>query len=187
MKRLLMTLVVAVVFIATSAQAAPQGQLYASGNIAFGILTDVEEGNVEIDYDPGIGFFGAVGLDMGQFRVEGELGYRRFSIDEVRVSGSPVPASGHASAVSLMANGYFDIEMPNAPVTPYVGAGLGFVDLSGNTGGSSGIEIGYQLMAGVAFEVSPQAALTAGYRFFGFSDNNGSDVHELNIGARFMF
>jgi opacity protein-like surface antigen len=64
---------------------------------------------------------------------------------------------------------------------------LGFVDLSGNTGGSSGTEIGYQLMAGVAFEVSPQAALTAGYRFFGFTDNGGAYVHELNLGARFMF
>ncbi|MDH5458655.1 MAG: outer membrane beta-barrel protein [Nitrospinota bacterium] len=183
MKRFLMTLVVAAVFMATSAQAV-DGQRYASGNFSFGILTDVEEGNVEIDYDPGIGFFGAVGLDMGQIRVEGELGYRRFSIDEMRVSGSPVPANGHASAISLMANGYFDIEI-NAPVTPYVGVGLGFVDTNGAR--FSGTEIGYQFMTGVGYTVSPNAVLTAGYRFFGFTDNNGAYVHELNIGARFMF
>ena len=187
MKRFAMFMIFAMVFMATSAQAAPRGQLYASGAFALGILTDRDVGNISISYDPGFGFFGAVGLDMGQFRVEGELGYRRFSIDEVRVSGSPVPASGHASVVSLMANGYFDIEMSNSPVTPYLGVGLGFVDLSGNTGGSSGTEIGYQFMAGAAYDISPQAALTAGYRFFGYTDNEGSYVHELNIGARFMF
>ena len=184
MKRFLMTLVVAAVFMSTSAQAA-NGQPYISGNLALGILTDNDERAVEISFDPGIGFLGAVGLDMGQFRVEGELGYRRFSIDEVRVSGSPVPANGHASILSLMANGYVDIEMPNSPLTPYVGVGLGFVDTSGARFG--GTEIGYQFMAGAAYDISPKAALTAGYRFLGFTDNGGSNAHELNVGARFMF
>ena len=184
MKRFLMTLVIAAVFMSTSAQAA-SGQPYISGNLALGILTDNDERAVEVSFDPGIGFLGAVGLDMGQIRFEGELGYRRFSIDEVRVSGSPVPANGHASTLSLMANGYVDIEMPNSPLTPYVGVGLGFVDTSGAR--FSGTEIGYQFMAGAAYDISPKAALTAGYRFFGFTDNGGSNVHELNVGARFMF
>ena len=184
MKRFLMTMVVAAVFMATSAQAA-NGQLYASGNIAFGFMTDVDRGAVNTGFDPGFGFLGAVGLDTGQFRFEGELGYRKFSIDKIRISGTPVPARGSFSAVSLMANGYFDIQLSNAPVTPYVGVGLGFVDQNGTNVG--GTEIGYQFMVGVGYDVAPNAALTAGYRFFGFTDNGGAYSHELNLGVRFMF
>lgn len=187
MKRFLMTLVVAAVFMATSAQAA-NGQLYASGNFAFGILTDIDDSGLEIDFDPGFGILGAVGFDMGQFRVEGELGYRDFGIDGIRIFGTPIPAGGSLSALSLMGNGYIDIDI-NAPVTPYVGVGLGFVnlDLDVNGGNADGTEIGYQFMAGVGIDVAPNAALTAGYRFFGFSDNGGAYVHELNLGVRFMF
>jgi opacity protein-like surface antigen len=189
MKRFLMTLVVAAVFMATSAQAA-NGQLYVSGNLAFGILTDTDIGGDTISYDPGFGIMGAVGFDGGQFRIEGELAYRDYGIDTVTISGTAFQGIGSISALSFMANGYADIEIPNSPLTPYVGVGMGFVDLSFNVGGTSyasGTEVAYQFMAGTAFDISPKAALTVGYRFFGFTDNEGSNVHELNIGARFMF
>jgi opacity protein-like surface antigen len=190
MKRLLMTMMVAAVFMAASAHAAPQGQLYASGNLAFGILTDAEDRGVDISFDPGWGILGALGYDMGQIRVEGEIGYRTFDIDSVSVPGLGVfPVGGDISALSIMANGYYDHDMGTA-LTPYAGFGLGFVDADVDVpgvGSSSGTELAYQLMLGAAYEISPKLALTGGYRFFGFTDNDGAYVHELNIGARFMF
>lgn len=189
MKRFLMTLVVAAVFMATSAQAA-NGQLYASGNLAFGILTDTDDSGLEISFDPGWGLNGAIGYDMGQIRVEGEIGYRDYGIDEVRIFGTPFPVDGSVSALTFMVNGYFDFEMSGSPLTPYVGLGLGIADFDIEISGVSadaGSELAYQFMAGVGYDVAPNTVLTAGYRFFGFSDNAGSFVHELNIGARFMF
>jgi len=176
-------MVFATIMMATSAQAA-QGKPYFAGTFGFGILTDVDVGGIEISFDPGWGVMGAIGYDMGEFRVEGEFGYHTYDVDEVTFGGTPVPASGDVSALSFKANGYFDIEM-DSPVTPYVGGGLGIVDLD-LSGADGGTEIAYQFMAGLGYEISRTTVLTAGYRFFGFTDNEGAFIHELNLGVRFM-
>ncbi len=190
MKRFLMFMMFAAIMMATSAQAA-KGQMYFAGNFAFGILTDSEAAAVEISFDPGFGFIGAVGYDMGEIRVEGEIGYRLFDIDERTIPPSPpISTDGDFKALTFMVNGYYDIEMPNSPLTPYVGFGLGFVDneidVTG-VGSASEEEFAYQVMLGLGYEISPNTVLTAGYRFFGFTNNEGAYTHELNLGARFMF
>ena len=190
MKRFLMFMMFAAIMMATSAQAA-KGQTYWAGNIAVGILTDFEPGGVEISFDPGWGLNGAVGYDMGEIRVEGEIGFRLFDVDEITVFPSPpISVSDDVTALTFMVNGYYDMETPNSPWTPYVGFGLGFLDISIDiTGGGSfsETEFAYQGMLGLGYESSPNTVLTAGYRFFGFTDNDGAFIHELNLGARFMF
>ncbi len=189
MKRFLMTMIVAAVFMATSAQAA-KGKLYFAGNVGFGFATDLEEGNVEVSFDPGWNILGALGYDMGQFRVEGEIGYHEVGIDEVTVGGVPFPVDGDASALTFMANGYYDHEMGNSPLMPYVGLGLGLADTDVEiTGVSVGgdVEFAYQFMVGAGYDIAPNVVLTGGYRFLGIADSGAPDIHEFNFGARFMF
>ncbi len=191
MKRFLMFAMFAAIMMATSAQAA-KGQMYFAGNFAIGILTDAEEAGVELSFDPGFGFIGAVGYDMGEIRVEGEIGYRLFDIDEVTIPPfPPISTDGDVRALTFMVNGYYDIEMPNSPLTPYVGFGLGFLDFDIDVAGLGQVvsetEFAYQVMLGLGYEISPNTVLTAGYRFFGFTNNEGAYTHELNLGARFMF
>ena len=188
MKRILIFVIFAAIMMATSEQAA-QGKMYIAGNFGFGILTDSDDQGVELSFDPGWGLNGAFGYDMGQYRVEGEIGYRMYDLDEVRIGGVPIPVDGDVTALTFMANGYYDHDM-GSPLTPYVGFGLGFVDVEfevTGVGTFSDTEIAYQFMLGAGYDISPTTVLTAGYRFFGFTDNDGAFVHELNIGARFMF
>jgi len=169
MKRFLMFAMFAAIMMATSAQAA-KGQTYFAGNFAFGIATDLEDDvGDELSFDPGFGFIGAVGYDMGEIRVEGEIGFRIFDFDEATIGGFTFPVDGDITALTFMINGYYDMEMPNSPLTPYVGFGLGFLDfeLDATGGGSiSETEFAYQVMLGLGYEISPNTVLTGGYRFF---------------------
>jgi len=190
MKRFLMTVVFATVFMATSAQAAAKGKLYFAGTAGIGIASDLEEQGVEVSFDPGWSITGAVGYDMGMFRVEGEIGYRTVDIDEVTITGfPPVSIPGDASALTFMVNGYYDHEM-GSKLTPYVGFGMGLADtdveiVGVSVGGDT--EFAYQFMLGAGYEVAPNVVLTGGYRFFGIADSGSPDTHEFNLGARIMF
>ena len=123
---------------------------------------------------------------MGKFRVEGEITYRSVDIDTV--NGAPFPFDASLSALTFMANGYYDFEMDS--LTPYIGVGLGVADSELEASGTSVLsetDFAYQFMAGLAFNVSKTAYLTAGYRFFVISETNAPNTHEFTLGTRFMF
>ena len=195
MNRLITAVVVALVLMAGSAQAAGQ-KIYFAASAGLNQLMEIDDAGVTADFDPGYGFTFALGMDAGQFRVEGEIGYRSADIDDlgVAVFGFTGPGNGDISVLSFMANGYYDFERPNSPLTPYVGAGLGIIDsdLDGTgpffrvTGGNT--NLAYQLMLGLAYAMNSNVALTAGYRFLGtFAFDENVMINELNLGLRFMF
>lgn len=187
MKRFLMMLVVAAVFMATSAQAA-DGKLYFSGSAGVSITDDLDFPGINISFSPGFNVGGALGYDMGQFRVEGEIRYSSVDIDEV--NGAPSPISADLSALTFMANGYYDHEMGNSPLTPYIGAGLGLVSSeisAGGAGSSDEEDFGYQFMVGLGFDITQTVILTAEYRFLGIADSDAPNTHAFIFGGRFMF
>lgn len=187
MKRFLMTLVCVMVFMASSAQAA-SGKLYFTGSAGVSITDDIDSPGLNISFSPGFNVGGALGYDAGQFRVEGEITYRSVDVDEV--NGAPFPLDATFSTLSFMANGYYDHEMRNSPVTPYIGAGVGIVDNEVDVpgfGSASETELAYQFMAGLAFSISPNAYLTGGYRYFGIAETDAPGTHEFILGARYMF
>ncbi len=104
MKRFLMFMVFATVFMAASAQAA-KGKMYFAGSAGLSISTDVDFPGGNISFDPGWNITGALGYDMGMFRVEGEIGYRMIDVDEVTIGGVLFPADGDVTALTFMANG----------------------------------------------------------------------------------
>lgn len=186
MKRFLMIMVVAAVFMATSAQAErSKWYLAANGGVSFTDDFDNIPG-LNFSFKTGYNVGGAVGYDMGKFRAEGEFTYR--SVDVDTVNGIPVPVDADLSSLSFMVNGYYDIEMDS--MTPYLGVGLGVVDSElqvAGLGTANETDMGYQFMAGLAFNVSKSAYLTGGYRFFGIAESGAPNTHEFTFGARFMF
>ncbi len=226
MKRLILLIFIALVFFSTPAQAEDTDikilpccveGAYISGNIGVTFLPDSEfeffgAEVAQSSHDPGFNIGGAVGYDFGNIRAEFEVTFRTAQWDEFAagptVPGCPCtgPDDDHFSATSFMVNGFYDFNIENSRVVPYLGTGLGGanVRLDGNDTGLTVVDtdfvFAYQFMGGVGFEVTPSTTLTLGYRYFATTNPNfdiflapGSeiqvtiDAHEIVAGARFTF
>jgi opacity protein-like surface antigen len=175
---------------------------YVSGNLGLVWVEDSDfktdfGDRAEISFDTGFGITGAIGnaFDNG-FRAEGELGYRTNDMDEFSAPGfGSESIDGDISALSLMANGYYDF-MPGNTVSPFVGFGIGFANVEADidfAGSEDDNVLAYQLAAGVAFPVNPNMNVDLQYRLFGTEDPDFDDVeaeyttHNLMVGLRYSF
>ena len=166
--------------------------MYAAGNLGFGILADTEDVISKISFKSGWGLIAALGYDTGKnIRFEGEVSLRTYDIKKIKVGGvGTVPVEGDFSAFSYMANGYYDFTPVRRLFRPYVGIGFGITRVDTELQGlfsKGSTEMAFQAMLGLGYRYSRKTVLTAGYRFFGFTDNDGMVIHELNVGARYMF
>lgn len=159
-----------------------------------------------LEFDDGLAARVALGSRMGLFRGEIEGGLSRASIDSLNF-GLSTGASGRMDTWTAMANLYLDIDTPFA-VRPYVGAGIGVAHHRARGIGpalgfarinDSDTVLGYQAMAGVSLELTPNFDLVAGYRFvqterprFSFDDGSSARLdrprsHNVEAGVRFRF
>ncbi len=182
-------------------------------------------------HDQGTAFSGAVGYRFAEgLRVEGELSYRESDLDEftVREPGSLAallppdqrqnpaaldslrgmrPIDGDVSAVSLMANLYYDVDL-GPGLKPYVGGGVGLSRIS-VTVGSSGRQLtddddtvfAYQLGAGLGYQLGGSddrpVTVSLDYRYYATADptfrgsvsgmpfDTGASGNYVGVGLRF--
>jgi OmpA-OmpF porin, OOP family len=123
-----------------------------------------------------------LGYDFGRIRLEGELAYRRANVKRTTISSGgsnfagltgQSTSSGDVAALAWMGNAIVDL-LPHSRWTPYVGAGLGGVRLElenyaalGTTFvHQSAMQLAYQGIAGVRYQVAPAVSLTLDYRYF---------------------
>ena len=139
--------------------------------------SDIKGGGFETkgEFDNGFVVNGALGYQWGHLRAEGELGYRRNSLDKFSTLGS---GDGHATSFDLMANGYYDF-LPYSKLDPYIGVGVGVarVNYTNLAGAGTGVvlddsdtQFAYQGIVGVRYLVAPQWDLGAEYRYFATLD-----------------
>lgn len=134
-------------------------------------------GNTDLSYDPGLG----VGLSVGKakccWRVELEAFFRESDLDNekgVTSLGTPfdLDATGYIRDFTLMANGYWDFEIPNYCWMAYVGGGLGLsiherkacTSVSDVEKNSNDTLFAWQVMAGVSYEIIKNVYTSVGYR-----------------------
>lgn len=161
---------------------------------AFGI-TDLEQ-----SFDPGFLVDGAIGFahDSG-LRGEVAFGYRQNDLDELsgRVGGvsSEAGVDGDMSAFTTMANVYYDIRF-GSRLVPYVGGGLGLAVINFEIEGEDDDDsvLAWQVGAGVAYEATPNLAVTLGYSFLTTADDPEFDgleaeylSHNVMVGLRYTF
>jgi opacity protein-like surface antigen len=210
-KSLSLLAVLAVAGVASSPAPADAANRYVSGLAGISWFNDSDASSqVQSPYYPysgsGIATFGsgftaaaAVGCDYGSTRAELELGYQRNDLDPLRLYGedfSPnndgynYEASGKTSVYSLMANGFYDIELgKGAELYAMAGVGVAQVNLDLNitenswsagdpaptaiqvaTFSAHETTLAYQLGAGIAVPVSKGVKLDARYRYFATTD-----------------
>ena len=153
--------------------------------------------------DIGLAVLGTFGYRFwDDFRIEEEPGYRHATIS--KINGGP--ASGSMSAISAMSNLLYDIPFLGGPIVPFVGVGIGFAYTGFNTispvGGSSVRDndtiFVMQGIAGVSYNINPNLAITATYRYFAPDGSNvetgfGTKVqaadqsHTFTLGVRWSF
>ncbi len=145
--------------------------------------------------DIGMVITGAVGysFDAIPIRVEGEFGWRDNANDKVSTPmfGSSA-AGGDIMPLSFMANVYYDFDT-GTPITPYIGAGVGGVDLMTKIaqGGTtivddSAIGFGYQGIIGAAYKINEALSLKADYRYLGTTDVSFSNSPGVGAGTAKM-
>ena len=207
------TIMVAAIVVAAPPARAAEGDWYASlygGGMFLENANNLGNSNTlnfhsstNTGYDARV----AVGVYRApQVRVEGEIGYRRASLDRLSVdndaglgaaagmaplSGS-LSASGHVSAISAMLNAYYDYDTGSA-WRPYIDAGIGAARLSMHNVAASGVPVvdafdtvfAYQLGLGLGYEVTKSLTLAVEYRYFTTLDPTFKDAAGNSFNSEF--
>ncbi len=136
---------------------------------------------VTIDHKKGFDVDVLGGYDFGLFRVEGELGYKRASVDEIIISSNlggdgDIESDGSVRVLSAMANALLDFGDDDG-WAGFVGGGVGIANVRyrlnftdpANVGGSgrdNDRSFAYQGIAGVRKSISNNIDLGLKYRYF---------------------
>lgn len=146
----------------------------------------------DIQFKNSWSFAGALGLRLSQnTRVEAELNYASTDLDRMDLRGiGSFEAGGEVKSWIGLMNVYYDVPVDWA-LQPYIGAGLGFGHFSGEIDDISGFAsdasddafgLAYQVGGGLKYRMSPDMALTTGYRYLGTSSLEFGS-YELDYGA----
>jgi len=199
-----------------------------------GITEDVLGVEVKMDYGSGITGVGAFGCDYGSYRMEGELGYQSGDVEGISLDASNLvdihsrgdngqgwdgtwsgALEGDISVLSLMVNGYYDIDLGGVELSPYVGVGVAQVSLSDVKAAGGLVDeeashpydllndlnldvhettMAYQACVVLGIPVSDSMMLDARYRYFATTDfttlaliNTNVTSHSAMLGLRVGF
>lgn len=137
----------------------------------------------------------SVGYDFGT-NIRGAVDYTHYK--EAKYGNGAAGESGKTKFHSIGFSGIYDIPV-SGPVKPYVGGRVGINRVSDKyteTGVGYRAESSYKktkvgvgAMAGVAYEVTDNLALDAGYRYnyWGKFDDAKVHTHEGSVGVRYKF
>jgi outer membrane protein OmpA-like peptidoglycan-associated protein/opacity protein-like surface antigen len=212
MRKLAVTLALATTALSTPALARDdawyvgvEGGAMLVEDIKFDIGLQTEAG--QVDHKAGWDVDGVVGYDLGAFRLEAEVGYRKASVTQYRSTvatpfvtggganalipaGSYGYAGGSSSALSFMVNGLWDFGDDDG-VQGFVGPGIGVARVketiglttNGNFLEDSDTVVAWQAIAGIRAPLSDNIDISLKYRFFNASgvelrDTLGRSVHE---------
>ncbi len=195
MKKLILSLLIAgACTVPSVARAESNAYVSLSGGVGLLNNSTVDGNDDAIRYDTGYLINGAIGLKNEAVRLEAEVGYHRNRVDS---SDYSVVRGAHVSMWSYMANGYYDIDMDNVGLSPYIMAGLGAAHATireGNWGSpSSATEFAWQVGAGLGIKTADNVMVDIGYRYLSPSDAtfDGAKVSLASsnfiVGIRYSF
>ncbi len=171
----------AAVFMTNVAEADEQ-RWYATADIGIGFLgsedlnyrdatTDV---TAEGDFDPSFAGGATLGYRLNEdWRIEGELMYRRNDLSDVTLPGLGTFGEGDFASLGIGASALRDFDLFGSPkVRSYVGAGIVYLQEIDIDFEAAGVEtsfesddIAFQLQAGARYELGDRLFLTAGIRY----------------------
>ena len=211
-RRLILITICALLLPAAAAAQQPTNGIYLEGRGGFSFAkTPFQQSGVDFDgeYDTGLVGQAALGYSSaGGFRLELEAGYREADASDLEFSGFNIDMGGTTTVYSVMANVLLDMvwspgHRSISSVRPFIGIGAGAarVDLDLDLSGTDFVEddadlAAFQGLAGVAFHIGNNLAITTTYSYFrttkaDFEDAAGNDIeahfssHNIMAGIRF--
>lgn len=215
MKKLLLTLALSYLTLISAKTAyADYGMdgWYLSGSGAFSWHNDITTGDVPgelLDLKLGYGANAAIGYLIEEWRLEFEGVYRFYKNDTLSVSSVTTDDRGKLQNIAVLLNLLYELPLSDV-ISIYGGAGIGisYIRLKLNSPELS-IQIAdhdtvlaWQILSGVAFNITDCLAVTVGYRLFENSKptlktksitsssqkfNNVPYSNNLDLGMRFRF
>lgn len=199
MRKLAIVVALSSTVLATPALAR-DGAWYVGGDFGAMIVEDVEfdvgtaEDAIIVDHEYGFDGAGFVGYDLGMFRLEAEVAYKRARIDGIQTTiGLPGAAGfnttipqttvdaggGNTTALSFMVNGLLDFGDDDG-ISGFIGGGAGIARVNfnnqrqfANQGAfidDSDSRFAWQVLAGVRQAITDNIDVTVRYRFFNVGD-----------------
>jgi outer membrane autotransporter protein len=164
------------------------------------------------EFGRGLGLGGDIGYRYGNgWAAEVEWNYRSHGLKSLRQGGNGLASDGDFASNTLLVNGVRRF-VSLSPWTPYLGAGIGWVqeidiDIKPAAGGatrsySAGNKTAFQLIAGVEYALTPNWRLTGDARWLRVgavamdneTGNSGGSVRSLDynpfsvqVGIRYSF
>ena len=177
---------IAIFFVGTPANA-QTSRLYFAGYLGLNTSNDQyfsessSSTSGDIEMKNTLLYAGALGIRLSrQFRLEGELSYRKTDMDRITFSdGGDFELGGELRTWLALANLYYDFDVNWKNIQPFVGIGLGFgwhngevYDLSGLAANVSEDSngIAWQVGGGFKYRVNPDLAFTSAYRYIDSTD-----------------
>lgn len=150
------------------------------------VFLDADEIPDIFEVDTGFSVLGSLGYDLGNLKVEGEVGWRRIEAGPVFVEEDDI--------VTFFANAFY--EFPYGFIRPYVGAGAGLsvVHVEANDGfffiDETESSFAYQIIGGLAIPLTVNMDLVTDYRFMateGLEFGPEAETHNITGGVRINF
>ena len=186
MKKAAVALLAGFVALSSSVSSAFAARPYLSGRFAVSMLSDSEI--TPLSYDTGYMLAGAVGLDNGPYRIEAELGRQNSGVSKSLRS---------LVMTTYMGNLSFDLDLPVAPLKPFISAGVGLANVKEDDGIGGNVDdmvFAWQIGAGAGFDVAPLVTLEVQYRYLVANDPELAehkkytiDNHNVLLGLRAGF
>ena len=117
------------------------------------------------------------------YNLGAQAGYRfnknlraEAAFDYMRNNVKGFPDNTHLNFYTIMANAYYDIQINDSPIVPFIGGGIGYSNTSVSGAGfesGSDSHFAYQGIAGLAYHVTAKLSIDAKYRILGASDASG--------------
>jgi len=181
-------LLVGLLLVASTTSALAAGPyIGATGGVSIFHDSDLSGLGIEVgtaEYDTGYGFNVNAGYNFDPVRVEFEFGYKEADVDGVSfIDFTSFSPDSNLTTMSYMVNAFYDIKT-QSPFTPFIGAGIGAIygELDNQGDNFDDTVLGYQLIAGVAYNVNKNLAVDLSYRF----QHAPSDFEKENVEISYM-
>ena len=174
---------------------------YISGSVGVGFPSDSDvtfsDGSVNkggLTSKTGVPFGGAVGIKNDAYRLEVALGHQSDKVDTWK--HLPNSSNDTYSFFTYMVNGFYDVDIKNSSITPYLMAGLGGASVKAINEGyadQTSNVFAWQVGAGIGIKAANKLTVDLGYRYLkpsSFSDVYGSYTFSSSnflVGIRYEF